>query len=85
MIHPSTPEGAAFREALSGHDAARVLVTGHRPCQCGQPGCAEQAHGVAITIDGHTALATNPEAVALIVEALRDATEFAWGKERRTR
>ncbi len=77
---PFTPEGAEFHEALSGPEVARVLVTGHRPCLCGQPGCAEQARGVAITVDGHTGLARSPEAVESVIQALRDAAEFAWGK-----
>ncbi len=80
MIHPSTPEGAAFREALSGPGPeAHVLITGSRPCGCGLPGC--QDHGVMITVGECSALATNRGAVELIVEALRDAAKFAWGEE----
>ena len=80
MNHPCTREGELFAQALTGpaDNAARVLVTGHRPCACGRPGCSQSLRGVGITMDGVSVLAKTPKAVDKIIESLRQAAEFAW-------
>ncbi len=82
MNHPCTREGEKFARALAGPDNGPgvVMITGHRPCNCGHPGCAQTIHGVGITIDGVSVLATSPKAVDGIIDYLRQAAEFAWGK-----
>ena len=75
----NSPEGRMFRTSMEGDDSSNVWISGHRPCHCGKPGCAGMVRGVAITIDGHTVLASGPKIVAQIIKTLRKASEYAWG------
>ncbi len=81
MNHPCTHEGEKFARALAGPDngPTSVMITGHRPCACGRPGCSQSLRGVGITMDGVSVLAKTPKAVDKIIESLRQAAEFAWG------
>ncbi len=62
MTHPCTREGEKFARALADPENGPgiVMITGHRPCICGLPSCDQTIHGVGITIDGVSVLATSP-------------------------
>ncbi len=78
MNRPCTREGEMFALALSGPESAHILVTGHRPCQCGRPGCSQNIRGVGISMEGISAIAKNRKAVESIIASLQQAAEFAW-------
>ncbi len=82
MTHPCTRECVIFARALADPENGPgiVMITGHRPCICGLPSCDQTIHGVGITIDGVSVLATSPGAVDGIIEYLRQAAKFAWGQ-----
>jgi hypothetical protein len=77
----STPEGRLFREVMAHEIDSQVWISGYRPCSCGKLGCGGGLNGVAITINGCTVLAREPQVIAKIIETLMVASKFAWGME----
>jgi len=75
----STPEGSLFREAMANDVDSQVWISSYRPCSCGKLGCGGGLNGVAITINGCTVLAREPQVIAKIIETLMVASKFAWG------